>query len=154
MIADKYATVYIEPFANKIDITSQNDSPYKYRVYRPMLETAVTRGISDKFLADGNLKPVPKDSADLILKGELVEFRRDALRYTSGDDVEEYRLNLVINVEMWDARQNKLLWHERNFTGDATYFTVGSLAKSEDTAVDDAVRDLARRIVERAVEVW
>ncbi|MFH0826598.1 MAG: LPS assembly lipoprotein LptE [Candidatus Omnitrophota bacterium] len=154
MIADKYRTIYITPFENKIDVTQEAYAANKYRIYRPTLETDITRSVNNKFLTDGNLKPIQEESADLILKGELVEFRRDPLRYTESDEVEEYRINIVVNLILYDRKENAELWRENNFTGDATYFTTGSLAKSEDTAASDALSDLARRIVERTVEQW
>ena len=154
LIADKFKTICITPFLNKVDITAENYTGNKYRIYRPMLETDVTRTVSNKFLFDGDLKPAEKDLADLLLKGELVEFRRDPLRYNDNDDVEEYRINILVNVSLWDNRENKLIWQENNFTGEATYFVTGQLAKSEDAAVLDALDDLARRIVERTVEQW
>jgi hypothetical protein len=154
LIADKFKTIYITPFVNKVDITTENYAGDKYRIYRPMLETDVTRAVNNKYLFDGNLKPSEKDLADLVLKGELVEFRRDPLRYDDNDNVVEYRINIVVNLSLWDNRQNKLIWQEANFTGDTTYFTTGQLAKSEDAAVSDAIDDLARRIVERTVEQW
>lgn len=154
MITNQYRTIYITPFINKIDITSDTDVASKYKVYRPMLETEITKSVVNKFLTNGNLRPSSSDSADLSLKGELVEFRRDPLRYTSSDEVEEYRLNLVVNISLWDKKEEKMLWEENGFTGDTTYFTIGSALKSEDTAIKDAVSDLSRRIVERAVEQW
>jgi len=154
MIRDKFRTIHIKPFVNKIDITRETDTATRYKVYKPMLETDITKSVINKFLFDGNVRPVAEDSADLILKGELVEFRRDPLRYTDNDDVEEYRINLVVNLSLWDKKENKLVWEEKNFTGDATYFVSGSQAKSEDVAINDAISDLSRRIVERVVEQW
>ncbi len=157
MISNKYKTIYITPFVNKIDLTQETAVAEKYKVYRPMLELEITKAVINKFIFDGNLKPVKKETADLVLKGELTEFRRDPVRYTENNDVEEYRLNLVINLSLWDTRENKLVWQEPGFTGDTTYFTTfatGFQAVSEDTAVTAAITDLARRIVERAVEQW
>lgn len=154
MIASKYRTIYITPFVNKVDITSDVYTSNRYRIYRPTLETDVTRKVNNKFLFDGNLKPTDKDAADVVLKGDLIEFRRDPLRYTENDDILEYRINIVVNISLWDNRENKMLWEENGFTGDTSYFVSGALAKSEDTAVNDALDDLARRIVERAVEQW
>lgn len=153
-IAYKYRTIYITPFINKIDITSEANAANKYRIYRPMIETDITRHVNNRYLFDGNLKPVNKDLADLILKGEVVEFRKDPLRYLDNDEISEYRINLVVNIILWDNKEDKLVWQENNFTGDTTYFASGSQAKSEDTAVVDALNDLARRIVERTVEEW
>lgn len=157
MISDKFRTVYITPFLNKIDITTETDAARKYKIYRPGLETDITKSVVNKFLFDGNLKPVESGAADLVLKGELLEFRRDPLRYTESDEVEEYRVNLVVNIGLWDNKADKLVWEEKGFTGDTTYFTSftsSGTPKSEDRAISDAIADLARRIVERTVEQW
>lgn len=154
MISDKFKTISIPPFLNKIDITKEVNVASKYKIYRPYVDTDVTKAVINKFLWDGNLKPVKQAGADLVLKGELVEFRKDPLRYTDNDDVEEYRVNIIVNISLWDNRKNELVWQENNFTGNATYFTTGTQAKSEATAISDAITDLARRIVERTVEQW
>ena len=154
MISNKYRTIYILPFVNKTDITNESYTASKYRLYRPHLETDITTSVVNKFLFDGNLKPVKEQNADLILKGELVDFRKDPLRYNNNDEVLEYRVNLVINISLWDKKENKLVWEENNFTGDTSYFTTSTLQKSEPTAINDALADLARRVVERVVEQW
>jgi len=154
MIADKFHTIYVAQFANKIDITKETDTAHRYKVNRPTLETDITKSVINGYLFDGNLRSAREESADLVLKGELVEFRRDALRYTDDDEVEEYRLNLLVNISLWDKRENKLIWEEKNFTADTTYFTMGSSEKSEDAAINDAIKDLSRRIIERTVEQW
>ncbi|MFA5410886.1 MAG: LPS assembly lipoprotein LptE [Candidatus Omnitrophota bacterium] len=157
-ISLKYTTVYITPFTNKIDITQETSIGSRYKIYRPLLETDVTRAVNTRFLLDGNLKPIRKESADLILKGELVEFNRDAVRYSDDDEVEEYRINVRVNLSLWDTKENKLVWEEKNFTGTASYFTsfyaVSAERKTEGAAVNEAITDLARRIVERTVEEW
>jgi hypothetical protein len=94
-----------------------------------------------------------------VLKGELVEFRKDPLRYSENDEIDEYRLNILVNISLWNNRENRMLWEEKNFTGDFTYFPPTStltnvIKKSDDQAVVDAVKDLARRVVERTVEQW
>jgi hypothetical protein len=154
MIGSQFRAIYVHPFVNKVDITNETYQANRYRIYRPTLETDITQSVINKFLFDGNLRPVKEDAADLVLKGELVEFRRDPLSYSDSDTVTEYRLNIVVNISLWDKKENKLVWSENNFTGDSSYFTTGSNAKSEDTAVTDAITDLARRIVERTVEQW
>jgi hypothetical protein len=154
MVYSEYRTIYIAPFANKVNITQDSASGNKYKIYRPMLETEVTRAVNNKYLFDGNLKPVSKESADVLLKGELVDFRRDPLRYTDDEQIYEYRINIVVNIGLWNNKTDQLIWQENNFTGDFTYFVSGPNAKSEGTAVNDAIADLARRIVERTVEQW
>lgn len=151
----QYRTVYVEPFINNVDFTQERYIANKYRTYKPLLQTDVTHALVDRFLFDGSLKPAPKENARLILKGEIVQFRRDPLRYQSDNEtVDEYRINIVVNMSLYDVREDKVLWEEKGFTGDTTYFVTGSSAKSDDQATQDAITDLARRIVERAVEAW
>ena len=154
LLAEKYKTIYIPQFANQIDITKEADTANKYKLYRPLLEQDVTQAVIDRFLFDGTLKPGKAQGTDLTLEGALVEFRLDPLRYTNLEDVEEYRVNIVVNLKLTDNKENKILWQENYFTGDSTYFTTGPAAKSEDTAISDAINDLTRRIVERTVEQW
>ncbi|MDP2938581.1 MAG: LptE family protein [Candidatus Omnitrophota bacterium] len=153
-IATTIKTIYIEPFKNKIDFTSEFSEARNIKTYFPLLETKITQTVVDRFIFDGNIKVVKKDKADVILKGELTDYIRDTLRYDDNNNVEEYRLNLVVNMSLWKKDEDKVIWSEPRFVGQATYFTSGSQAKSEAVALNDALTDLARRIVERAVEQW
>jgi len=153
MLYGKYKTIYIAPFLNKVDITQESYSANKYRIYRPMLETDITKKVINRYLFDGNLKPAKESLADLVLKGELIEYRKDPLSYDSNvENVTEYRVNIYVNLSLWDQKENKLLWQENNFNGNYSYLV--SSASGEATAVTNAVEDLARRIVERTVEQW
>jgi Lipopolysaccharide-assembly len=156
----KYNTIYVAPFLNKVDITQEYSSGNKYRIYRPMLETDITKRVINRYLFDGNLRPAKEGVADLVLKGELIEYRQDPLSYTANtDNVTEYRVNIYVNLSLWDAKENKLLWQENSFNGNYSYLTAydvnsTSVKVPETTAVNNAIDDLARRIVERTVEQW
>lgn len=154
MLNPNIRNIYIKPFENKIDFGTQDNVYSKLRTYYPQLETDITSAVVERFLLDGNLKVVKEEDADVILNGELVEYRRDVLRYEEDEDVEEYRLNIVVNISLWNKKDNALAWQEDRFTGETTYFISGSKAKSESVAIKDGVTDLARRIVERTVENW
>lgn len=154
-VTEKYSTIYIRQFQNKIDITSESSAARRLKTNFPAIETEITKAVVDRFVWDGDIVPAKDIDADLILKGEVTEFRRDVLRYIEDtDDIEEYRITLVVNLSLLDADTNALLWQETRFVGDTTYFTQGSLTQSEDAAVKQAVDDLARRIVERVTEDW
>ena len=151
-------TVYIKPFVNKIDVTQISTSDGRFPVYRHRMEADLTNAVISRYQFTGLLRPAPMDKANCRLEGELVEFRRDPLRYDSSQQVEEWRLNLVVNLRFYDQTAQDptqaLLWAEERFTGDTTYFALGSNAESVPAALDRAVTDLARRIVERTVETW
>lgn len=154
LLPPNFKTIYVSSFVNGIKISAEQSNYRMYRGYRPGMETDLTRKVIDDYLFDGNLSIVSEDAADLILKGELTDFKRDPVRYDSNDNVEEYRIKLIVDLELIDAKNKKTVWKEKSFAGETTYRTGGSLSKSEDAAVNDAIDDLARRIVERTVEAW
>lgn len=147
-------TIYVKPFLNRIDITQLTIGNERFPIYRHQLELDLTRAIINRYQFTGLMRPASPDRADARLEGELVAFHRDALRYNPSQQVEEWRLSVVVNLRFFDQTAQTLMWEETNFTGDATYFALGAQTESEATALDRAVTDLARRIVERTVESW
>ncbi len=149
-----YRTIAIEAFANKVDTTSETSEGRRFQTYYPLLENRVTNAVVDRFIIDGNLKTAKEEEADLVLTGQLVNYSRDNLRSATDDTPEEYRITIFVNLKLQDKKTGKVLWEKNNFAGDASYFTTGQFVKSEAQALDDAVADLAKRIVETTVEVW
>ena len=146
-------TVHVDIFKNSIDITKEVSEKDKYEVYRPDLEVNLRDAIVGRIFLDGHLKVASANYADAILEGEIVEYRKDPLRYQN-EDITEYRISLVCNIRLRRASDSDILLEEKNIIGDTTYFTTGTLQKSETEALNDAASDLARRIVNRIVESW
>jgi hypothetical protein len=153
-LAPHLKTVYVAPFTNQIDLTQLTSGHERFPLYRHRLEVEVTDEVVNRYQFTGLLRPAPPERAHSRLEGELTAFRRDPLRYDASQEVEEWRLNIVVNLRFYDQTINTLLWEEESFTGDTTYFALGPNATSESAALDKAVKDLARRIVERTVESW
>ena len=147
-------SIYVKPFANKIDLTQFTLGDRQFPVYRHRMEIDLTNAVINRFQFTGLLRPANPDHANSRLEGELVQFRQDPLRYDASQQVEEWRLNLVVNLRFFDQATNTLPWEELNFTGDTTYFALGPNTESESAALDRAMTDLARRIIERTVENW
>ena len=145
-----FRTVYVEDFKNKITYSSASGKD----IYIPLLEIKARNAVIDRFLFDGNLRVAEAQAADLVLKGELKSYQRDGLRITDNDDVLEYRVRIIVHFTLWDTRLQEVAWDESSFAGEATYFVTGTQATSEDAAIEEAITDLARRIVERTIENW
>jgi hypothetical protein len=150
VISSRYKTIFVEPFENKIGYMDQDER----KLYIPQLETKVRDAVIDRFMFDGNLKIAQQGNADLVLKGKVVSFDRGDLRLTNAEDVKEYRLTVTVALTLWDPVNNKVVWEEPGFSGDTTYFTTGPLAKPESVAIQDAVNDVARRVVDRTIQDW
>lgn len=143
-------TIYIAPFANNIPYTTDRAQ----EIYFPLLEVKVRNAIEERFLFDGQLRIAKEMEADLVLRGELIGYERSALRYTDNDDVQEYRVQIVVNLVLEGRTAEEPVWEEKGFVGEATYFVIGPTSTSESAAVEDATTDLARRVVERTIENW
>lgn len=143
-------TLYVPAFKNSINYTTQTNRS----VYLPLLEVKARNAIIDQFLFDGNLKISQSDIADLVLKGELKSYERVGLRYTDNDDVQEYRVIVTVSLEMLNQNTNEIMWKEPSFSGEATFFVSGPQSTSEEEAAEQALLDLAKRVVERTVENW
>ena len=154
LLAPEFKSIYVDNFVNGINVTAEQSNLRMYRGYKPGLEVDVTNAVKNRFVFDGNLKLHPEESANLILKGTLADFKRDALQYDANDNVEEYRIKLIVNIQLYNAGTGKIIWKENGFAGETTYRTTGPLAKSENAAMQDALNDLSRRVVERTVEAW
>jgi hypothetical protein len=144
----------IELFISAIDITSEPQANRGFTTYRPALETDITKKVKERFMFDGNYRIAKESEADVVLKGRLVDYRKDAVRYDARDNVEEYRISIAVNVSLIDRAENKPVWENKRVVGEHAYFLTGANAIPEDTAVDKALDDLARRVVERTVECW
>jgi hypothetical protein len=154
MVGSKYKTIAIELFKSSIDITSEPQANRGFTTYRPALETDITKKVKERFLFDGNFRIAREDEADVILKGKLTDYRKDAVRYDAQDNVEEYRVSIGVTISLMERADKKPVWSDQSVVGEYTFFLAGPNAKPEDTAVNGALDDLARRVVERTVEFW
>ncbi len=150
LLPAKYRKIAVEPFQNKIAFVDEN----LQRTYLPLLESNVRTTIIDKFLSDGNLRIADVDKADLVLNGNLIGFAQDTLRQDTSQNVQEYRIRVIVSLTLTDNATGKILWKEPSFTGEASYFLTGPQAQSQSAAADAAMADLATRIVERTIENW
>ena len=141
----KYMTVYVSPF---------HDESKEYDLQAP-LTNAVTR----KFITDSRLKVVPKEDADLLIEGVIMD----------------YLLVITAGVRCTDQDTGDVLWEEELMAGETTYYTraagqssdrlrgnaevflptVRSFASEEENrAASEALEQLASDIFYRTIEPW
>ena len=147
-------SIHVTNFVNKIDIGAQVSNRRVDYTYRPGLENDITRAVIDQFIIDRALSIKRPDEAVLLMKGELTSFRQFPIIYNTDDDVEAYRIEILVNMGLYDNRTGDLIWQENEFMGQTEYTVEGPNAKTESMATQDAVQDLAGRIRERTIEAW
>ncbi len=129
-------------------------TPFENQTFEPGLEIDFNKKLTDRVLFERIARLSSPSKAEAVLKGNLLEYEREPLRYTDAQDVQEYRLRLVVQAVLEDAKTGEVLWSENRFSGESSFFTSGALTKSEQTARDELFDDLARRLVSRLAEGW
>ncbi len=140
-------TIYVRTVINKVPLE-------EVFAYHPGLEMAITKAVIRRFNKDGNLRVVPEDEADAVLEADLIRFEQEGLRFTSLEQVEEFRLFIVLSLRLKNARTKEIIWEEPNFSGDAEYFVSDVRSIGREEAVNRVLERLARNVVDRVVEDW
>ncbi|MFH1309090.1 MAG: LPS assembly lipoprotein LptE [Candidatus Omnitrophota bacterium] len=147
-------SIHVDNFKNQIDVTKEISDKRSNYSYRPGLENTVTTSVINKFIFDNNLDVRSEEKSAMLLKGALVDFQLVPLSYDRDEDVEEFRVEIFVDMELYNQLTGKLMWKESRFMGEYSYNTTGPNSMSESTALTNAVSDLSTRIVERVVEAW
>lgn len=147
-------TIHVDNFANGIDTTREVSDRRMSYFYKPGIETEVTRAVIDGFIFDRHLSIDSEKEADLTLKGTLVDYKQYPLSYNKDDDIVEYRVEILVNIELVNNKTGEVMWTEDNFMGQTNYNVTGPNRITDPQAQRQAVNDLATRIVERVVEAW
>ncbi len=120
----------------------------------PNLENELKTKLIAAFQDDGHLNIALKDQADALLQGEIIGYTREAMRYTSDESVQEYRLNIKVNFEFIDMTSGKPIVKANSFSGNASYYLSGANAKSEATARAEALDNLSRLMLNKIITLW
>jgi len=87
----------------------------------------------------------------------VIEYQRAPSSYDQNEEVQEYKISIVIAVEYEDRVKGKTLWTEPRMLGWATYYVVpapGHEVEEEEDAQLRAIEKLAEDIKTRTVEGW
>jgi hypothetical protein len=154
MLPPELNSIHVDNFVNKINPAAEVSDKRPSYSYWPDLENQLTRAVIDGFIFDRHLEIESEKDAALLLSGELMSFRQFPLSYDDNQNVIELRIEILMNLELYDERTGKIMWTEKSFMGWSSYNLSGQTAKSEAEGVKLAVNDIAQRIVERVVENW
>ena len=156
-----YQTIFVSAFKNQ---TSEYD-----------LQAPLTNAVRRKFLADGRLRVVEQQNADLILEGTIIDYRLRGLTYGPNDDPTQLLCVITSNVRCLDGHTGEILWEDRALSGETTFYTqaagqssdrlrgnaevfltsVRSFASEEENrGAAEALEQLASDILYRTIEPW
>lgn len=140
-------SIYVETALNKIAIEQMYS-------YQPGVEMDVTNAVIRRFQTDGNLKIAAADKADAVLSMDLKAYEQEGVRFNPLENVSEYRLFIVLGLTLKYRETGEIIWKEENFSGNKEYFVTQIRAQGQKSATENAIDDIARKVVDRVVEDW
>jgi hypothetical protein len=121
------------------------------------IEERLTSEIIDVLQENRSLTLTQERTADSVLLGKVVDYRRTVSSYNQSEEVQEYKVEIIISVEYEDRKKRKTLWKEDRMLGWSTYFVVpvsGQEVEEEEDAQLRAIEKLAEDIKTKTVEGW
>jgi curli biogenesis system outer membrane secretion channel CsgG len=124
----------------------------------PYVDVEVTKAVVDEFLADGRLKVISTEAADLVLKGSVTKFDMTPSGYTPDNYVQSYTVSIGVDVAVEDAKTHKLIWQEKGLSSvfvSSYSVTLGDITGTKiakEAALKTASRDVASTLRSRLLE--
>lgn len=110
----------------------------------------LTSGVIDEFVSDNTLKVIPKSSADAVLNGTITRYDRVAYTYDENDQVQEYKVNITVSVNMSKA-DGTIVWEEASLTAYGIY---SAADETEEDGKARAIAKVAEDIVNLTIRDW
>jgi outer membrane lipopolysaccharide assembly protein LptE/RlpB len=78
----------------------------------PYVDVEVTRAVTGEFIADGRLRVVDVEAADITLLGRVLRYEVTALSYTPDSFVQQYKVTIIVEATLQERKSRKVLWRE------------------------------------------
>jgi hypothetical protein len=129
---------------------------FRNKTYQAQIERQITSAIIRQFQSDGTLRIESPADADLVLTGEVTQYRRQELRSQTNDNnaPREYDIIIDARIEARDRVTGKLVVGPKVVTGKAATFIGSDLQSAEEQALPLVAQDLAKKVVTLLAEKW
>ncbi len=130
--------------------------PFDNRTGEPALTQEVFAAVQEAVSSRLGLRQVAEAQADAVVRGEIVRYEPDlALSYQVGQEgqyaVTRRRVQISVNVEIYDQRQGKSLWKSNGLTVDGEY---DAQKQTDADGRKLALAKLVTQVVEGAQSQW
>lgn len=120
---------------------------------QPGLGVELTDLIIKAIQDDNTLKVVGEESANGIIEGRVTRYNRRQVSTTSSLRVDEYQVQIAVELTFVLRETGETLFERRVFTGVGNYF-LDDDETTETTARDLAAKEIVRNILGLIVEDW
>jgi len=130
----------------------------------PHIQMEATNLLINEMTREQTYIVVPRrNEADGVLYVNLKKLSMGSVRYIDKSQSEddrnrgvpiEYKIVVLADIEMLDAKTGKAIWKEKNIRGKYDFSVPDAFLEGKREATIQACADLAREITEAAVERW
>jgi len=127
--------------------------PFLNKTHEPRVSEYVAMSLRRELQVDGSYRLATSGSPDLVVTGEIVNFRRSSLAYSPTDILtpEEYTLTMTAHIIARESATGRTTF-DRQVYGQ-TYLRVGNdLASAEREAIPILADDLARNAINQLTD--
>ena len=145
---DRLQTIAVPVFKNRTYIEE----------YTRKLEVETTEATRRNFLQNSRLKLAGRETADLVLEGDVTKYTRIQIRADRYGDPAEVQIYVLAQVSLYDVKEAKYLFRNRTIANYNWHPSSGSynLRRGESEALgrERAIEDLGRNIVRLVLDHW
>ena len=128
---------------------------FKNATLVPRIEVLVTGTVIKQFQQDGTFRIANEDSADAVLKGEIIAVGRSPARSVRGNVLATTEFNLVMRVRYTlVGRDGKNITGPTEAAGTTSFFVGEDVSTDERQALPLAAEELAGHLVTQLSEGW
>ncbi len=115
------------------------------------IEEKLTESLINALVRDNTLKVVPEGRADSVLRGSIVDYKKEAYTFDENENVKEYIVRIYVTASFEDLRKKRELWKEEKLEGWGFYLAQG---ETEDDAQERAIAKLSEDLVNKLIAGW
>ena len=124
-------------------------------VYRRNVEERLTEAIIKRIELDTPYKVVDKSKADTLLEGVLTAYGQRVMSFDPATgNPRDIELTLFVDFTWTDLRSGEILVHREKFRATGVYYPTAPFGEDPYLGAEDALNQLAKRIVETLEKPW
>jgi hypothetical protein len=129
---------------------------FRNTTLRPQLEAQISNAIIQRLQQDGSLRIETEPRADVVLKGTIIKYFREALRSLRQDTgvPREYEITITVRVEATDRVTGETVLKPTEVVGKSDVFIGEDQQSSEEQVLPLIADDIAKRVTGLLVENW
>lgn len=130
--------------------------PFENATPQPLLSTEVELKLQEELPRNLGVRLVEASVADALVRGRITGFTETAPNIRAADpggraDVVQQQIRIVVDAELYDAREDRLLWKNSSVSGVGEYQPDNEQFATGRTR---AITDLVRKFIDGAQSQW